>query len=162
MPRVYQRKSFWDDVDKNGPLHPIHGQCWQWTGCIGTRGYGQCYDGRGNSPCRSHRMAWRLTHGSLDPSIRVLHKCDNPLCVNPDHLFLGTDHDNMVDKVQKNRHNPPVGERHGMSKVTEDIAVMIRSLYRDYKITQPELAEIVGVSQQQISKIVRNQRWRHV
>jgi len=159
--RVYKRRSFWVDVDKNGPIHPEHGQCWQWIGCVGTRGYGQCYDGRNKPPCRAHRMSWRLKYGNLEDKDLVLHKCDNPLCVNPEHLFIGTHQDNMKDKVAKGRGNPPVGERHGQAKITEDSVREIKSLYKA-KVSQGSLAKRFGVCQQQISRIVTGKRWRHI
>jgi hypothetical protein len=86
---------FWSYVDKNGP-----GGCWIWTGYRNERGYGlMCYEGRKN--IRAHRFSWELVHGKT--AGWCLHKCDVRRCVNPDHMYIGTARDNMVDKVSRRR-----------------------------------------------------------
>jgi len=76
--------------------------CWEWTGTKTTGGYGVLSVDR--RPEKAHRIAWRLTHGEPAPHFFVCHRCDNPPCVRPDHLFLGTHQDNMGDMVRKGRH----------------------------------------------------------
>lgn len=80
-------------------------QCWNWTGITNERGYGKINIGR--LPKRAHRVAWEVTHGSVPDRLLVCHKCDNRLCCNPSHLFLGTAKDNMTDMVTKGRQRKP-------------------------------------------------------
>lgn len=98
--------------------------CWLWTGSISPKGYGQINSGghRGK-PRRTHRAAWELYRGPIPDGLQVLHKCDTPTCVNPDHLFLGTGADNMKDKANKGRGTPPphyYGHRHHMAVLTAE------------------------------------------
>lgn len=95
---------FWDKVDKNGPIpkhRPELGPCWLWMGSKQPSGYGIMKIN--SKKVRVHRLAWQLTHGSIPDGLWVLHHCDNPLCVNHNHLFLGDHLDNIKDKVAKNR-----------------------------------------------------------
>ena len=88
---------FWAKVNKQG-------NCWEWQASLfTTTGYGQ-FALTSRHPETAHRMAWVFTHGSIPDGQFVLHKCDNRKCCNPDHLFLGTPQDNMVDMVRKGRH----------------------------------------------------------
>jgi HNH endonuclease len=81
--------------------------CWRWTGSAHPKGYGQINRGDGR-PERAHRVAYAKFRGLIPEGLQVLHHCDNPGCVNPDHLFLGTDGDNMHDKVRKGRHSEQI------------------------------------------------------
>lgn len=99
---------FWDKVNKDGPVpqHVPHlGKCWVWTGAKAHKGYG-AISGEGFRSKRdlAHRVSWRLHHGDVPQGLWVLHKCDNPPCVRPDHLFLGTSQDNHADMMRKGRH----------------------------------------------------------
>lgn len=85
---------FWSKVRRGS-------SCWTWSGRIGDRGYGQFDDG--DRTLRAHRVAWTLTRGEIPAGMQVLHRCDNPACVRPDHLFLGTHDDNMRDMAAKGR-----------------------------------------------------------
>lgn len=90
---------FWAKVSKTEG-------CWEWQGTHDARGYGRlCVAGR--KAALAHRIAWKLTHGELDDALVVCHRCDNPTCVRPDHLFIGTQADNVADMVAKGRHLSP-------------------------------------------------------
>lgn len=106
----------------------------------------------------SHRASYTLYIGPIPEGLFVLHKCDNPPCVNPDHLFLGTCQDNATDKVKKGRQ--PKGEAVGTSKLKEKDIIRIHHLSGTK--TQTQIAEIFGVSQAHISKIIRRVWWGHV
>jgi hypothetical protein len=95
---------FWAKVDKRGP-----DECWEWTGARQPQGYGTIgvYLGyRSYGYARSNRVAWELMRGPVPDGLHVLHSCDNPPCVNPNHLFLGTALDNIHDCIDKGRFNP--------------------------------------------------------
>ena len=98
---------FWLSVNKEGPVHPIHGQCWFWIASKRDRGYGTIT--LSGKAIFAHRFIWALLNGTIPDGLCVLHKCDNPPCVNPAHLFLGTRADNMRDMVQKGRKGTPRG-----------------------------------------------------
>lgn len=97
--------------------------CWEWTGPRGTKGYGLIQIA-GVSHA-THRLSWELKHGLIPDGLCILHRCDNPPCVRPSHLFLGTPGDNNRDTSAKGRNK--YGEAHGRSKLTIDQAVAIRS-----------------------------------
>lgn len=128
-------------------------RCWRWRGSTKPNGYGSFFDG--TRVDYSHRVAYRLYSGDIPVGLCVLHKCDNRLCVNPAHLFLGTKKDNATDKVGKGRQRP--GEKHPMAKLSKVQVSNIRRLLRSH--TQSAIAAIFSISQQQVSKIKNNQRW---
>ena len=159
---------FWNKVDRSaGP-----DACWVWTGS--RRGsYGRFFlQGR---TFKANRIAFELCKGPIPDGMFVCHRCDNPLCVNPSHLFAGTPRENTQDAVRKgriaagDRHGSHVhpdawarGERQGSSKLTADQVRIIRRSYAPGEVTLAELAKRFGVSEQTISYIVNNKRWQHV
>lgn len=120
-------RRFWLCIDMNGPIHPVHGQCWTWTGSFGGGNYGQL--DRGGKPIKAHRLSWEL-HNSDAKDKNVLHKCDNTRCVNPDHLFLGSHKENMEDRNRKGRAARVKGEQNGNSKLTDAQVLAIRKRFR--------------------------------
>jgi hypothetical protein len=144
--------SFWSRVEKTDG-------CWLWQGKPGTHGYGTI--SIRNTPHLTHRVSYEIAHGSGSADgFFVLHKCDNRLCVNPDHLFLGDHQANMDDMYAKNR--AAVGAKHGMSKLTDEDVREIRRRYATEKISQRELGQEYGVRYSTIGHIVRRQKWTHV
>lgn len=88
---------FWEKVRKSSG-------CWEWTAYRNALGYGAIAYGKPRRPVLAHRVAWELTHGAApSPDVEVCHRCDNPSCVRPDHLFLGSHRDNMLDMIAKGR-----------------------------------------------------------
>ena len=102
-PRRDPELRFWEKVDKNGPIHPtLTTPCWIWTAFCNADGYGVFGTGA-KTLISPHRFSWELHFGPIPDGLWVLHKCDNPPCVNPSHLFLGTQLDNIQDMLSKGR-----------------------------------------------------------
>lgn len=112
---------------------------------------------------QAHRLAWTLLFGPIPEGLSVCHRCDNPPCVNPSHLWLGTALDNARDKVQKGRmrRGDSRGERNGHAKLTEDQVRVIRQRVKAGE-TQTALAAEYGVHLITVSQLVRRLTWRHV
>lgn len=150
---------YWSKVDRRGV-----NDCWPWTART-KKGYGQIwagYDGdRRVVMAWAHRVAWEFAHGESPGVLHVRHKCDNPSCQNPAHLELGTHLDNMRDMTERQRYKVVLGSKHGKSKLTEGDVRDMRRLYCS-GATQVSLAELFGVSQSNVSDIVRGKTWRHV
>lgn len=147
-------KRFWDKVDIRDEK-----DCWEWKALTNLSGYGRFrYQGKMEL---SHRVSWEITNGSIPDNLCVLHKCDNPRCVNPNHLFLGTRQDNSLDMVVKNRdrNGDQKGENNGFSKLTWDNVNKIREL-RKQNIPLDVLAKNFEVSKSTISLIVNYKIWR--
>lgn len=126
--------------------------CWDWLGCKFSTGYGQIK--LGGKKRTTHRFSYELHRGAIPSGQCVCHRCDNPGCVNPDHLFLGTDADNVADKVAKGRQAQ--GITHGLAKLTESDVLAIRAAVG---VTQQNLAERHGVTQSAISLIRLGKNW---
>lgn len=147
------RKYFWKRVNKLSD-----DECWNWIGTSGAHGYGVCNI---YPKCRAHRLSWAI-HNSDPLDMQVLHKCDNVKCVNPRHLFLGSQKDNVVDCRKKNRNNNTCasGERN-MHSVLNSLEVnAVKYFYSLGSVTQSQLAKIFNVNQSNISRILTNKQWR--
>ena len=135
--------------------------CHEWQASTGTHGYGQVTIA--GVMRRTHRVAYEIAFGEIPEGMSVCHTCDNPKCVNPEHLFAGTQTDNMRDASVKGRivipH--PSGERHPESIVTEDD---VRSMRTDNGRGQSlsSLAKRHGISKSQVFRIVRRESWAHI
>lgn len=144
---------FWEKVALTDNLN----ECWIYTAGKDPDGYGIFYQ-KGSS-IRAHRYAWIITNGEISNDLNVLHTCDNPSCVNPKHLFLGTVADNNLDKVLKNRQ--PKGEGMGQHKLTCELVRQIRERYAKGGITQKAMGREYGVSNTLIRLIVIGKAWKH-
>lgn len=146
-------------LEKVSPC-PLTG-CWWWTGGSFSNGYGMFWVNDLNRVTQAHRVAYSLRHGSIAAGAFVCHRCDNPPCVNPDHLFIGTAADNMRDKARKGRGNAPKGERHGRRKLAASQAEEI--LRRCNSGERPAaLAAEFGVSRHTVELIASRKNWRHL
>jgi hypothetical protein len=148
---------FWSKIDVRG-----EDECWEWQGGRDWRGYGAGYKDRKH--IRAHRVAYELLVGPVPNDLEVCHKCDNPPCCNPAHLFLGTHKENMYDMLDKGRHSFVLfqGEDHGNAKLTDEQIAEIRTMYEQGGVRQVDLASRFGVSQRCISLIVRREAWTHI
>lgn len=157
-----QRK-FWEKA-KVGNLK----ECWPWLGTLFNDGdgYGQvayCFGGRENPVkhrYRAHRVAYLIAHGVLPMNLCVCHTCDNPVCVNPVHLFLGTPIQNALDRNNKRR--DAKGEQHGMHKLTAKQVRQIRRLRAVHGLPYSMLGDMFGVTTTQAGWIVRRESWKHL
>lgn len=169
---------FWARVEKSDG-------CWVWIGARTTAGYGETWQGR---VLYTHRVAYELTIGPIPADLHVLHRCDNPPCCRPDHLFAGTHADNMRDMFAKGRGpklwqrprgdrngrrlhperyinvrpKPMPGEQNPRAKLTEADVIEIRRAYAAGEAKQAELGRLFNVSQAKISQIVLRRVWKHL
>ena len=131
--------------------------CWEWTGKLGHNGYGVF--GYKYKTYRSHRFSWKMFKGEIPEKMYVLHKCDNRKCVNPEHLFLGTQLDNMRDMWNKKRNYDQCGENSHRSKFKQKDIDIIRYLDKN-GIPQKKLAFMFRTREKYISNIVRYNVWK--
>lgn len=157
---------FWSRVDKTS--HPDG--CWIWTAGKFSGGY-RCIKFH-NTSHLAHRVAWKLVNGDIPNDLCVCHHCDNPPCCNPEHLFLGTNAENIADRVQKGRsatgkkaglylhpERAAKGERNAAAKLTRPQVQEIRELYQAGKISQCQLARNYHISQGQVWRIIQGWSW---
>ena len=159
---------FWNKVNQ----HQKPNACWIWSGTMMPQGYGVMYVGKQwNDSNRiidyAHRISWRLKNGRIPKGLSVLHGCDNRRCVNPDHLRVGTQKDNVDDMVKRNRFGG--GARKGLfgalnpaSKLTEEDVLAIRCCYQTGRWGYKRLAEMFGVTPMAVKKIVTGKTWKHI
>lgn len=144
---------FWSKVKVASPS-----ECWEWI--AGTNGsYGQFTIN--SKECKAHRVSYELHHKTTIPEgLIVRHKCDNPPCVNPAHLELGTSADNMRDMEERGRGKHPVGMHHGKSKLTDDDVREIKRLLPTNSTYT--IAKLFNIHPGTIGQIKRGQTWKHV
>lgn len=151
--RLTLKERFWAKVSKTRT-------CWLWTGTRTPLGYGRINIGKRRSDY-AHRLSYLWTHGEIPEGVFVLHHCDNPSCVRPDHLFLGTHKDNMKDMREKNRSRKR-GEENPQAKLTAEDVINIRRIYRLRRATQQQLATRYKVTQTTICNIINRILWPHL
>lgn len=154
------QEGFWSKI-----LIPVDAleDCWEWLGSRQKRGYG------GFRGKRTHRVMWELVYGPVPSGKYVCHRCDNPSCCNPLHLFVGSAKENYDDAVSKKRHRNVTlggkwarGETHGHAKLREDQVVEIRECYARGEATREDLAKKHGVHYATIRHLLRRDSWKHV
>jgi hypothetical protein len=139
-------EDFWNKMDKSNS-----DGCWVWSGIVDYKGYGKIKFN--NKRYKTHRLAYILTNGEICDNLLVCHKCDNPPCCNPDHLFLGTNQDNIIDCLKKDRQTA--------SKLkTSDIASIrkLREEGHDAKV----IANLFNVTPQAIREVLNGKRWYYI
>lgn len=144
---------FWRYVKK------VDNGCWEWLGCLSKNGYGVFsvpHIPGENKHSYAHRFSWELHFGSIPEGKVICHKCDNPSCLNPEHLFIGTQKDNLADMVKKNR--GAHGERNGNTKLKEEEVIRIFK----WEGVKKRIAEEYGISYQCVYDIKRGRRWARV
>lgn len=151
---------FWKQVNKNGPI-PSHihnlGQCWLWNG-RSYKGYGRI--SYFHNDVQAQRASWTINCGAIPEQLCVLHKCDNPTCVNPNHLFLGTRSDNVADMISKGRkrYGIRIGSDNNKTKLTAEQVYEIRSLIG----SEHAVASRFGVTVQNVRHIRNRKTWKHL
>jgi len=133
-------------------------ECWNWMGCKNKKGYG--YLGICGKNIRAHRFSYELHKGAIPKGLLVCHTCDNPSCVNPKHLWLGTNFDNMRDMVLKKRTSKKHGEQHHRSKLTKQQVEEIRNLYNLHIYSLREISIKFNTAFQNIWFICKGKSWK--
>lgn len=145
-----QQQKFWSMVSKTE-------SCWLWKGSMAGSGYGAFT--LNTRYLSAHRISWVLANGAIPNGLLVCHHCDNPPCVNPAHLFIGTRFDNTRDMLSKGRGRALKGEAHPKAKLVEVEVLAIRKLYASRTHSQRSLARMFGVSDRNIRHIVHGNSW---
>lgn len=151
---------FWNKVSKNS-------ECWLWGAAKYSNGYGAFRIGKKQTT--AHRVAYILSYGEIPESLVVCHSCDNRLCVNPAHLFIGTQQDNIDDMVGKGRqatgnklqHKSQVGSLNNGAKLTESLVLEIRKLFGE-GMSQAKISKKLRISRLNIWNIVHRKSWTHI
>jgi hypothetical protein len=141
--------NFWNDIP-----------CLEWKHSLDSSGYGHL--SLNSLDFQAHRLSWIMTNGEIRDGLHVLHHCDNRKCVNPEHLFLGTHLENMIDRDLKNRGKNLKGEEQPNSILTDEAVKEIIRLYNTGLFLQREIAEKYGVSTRTISSVTNGERWKHI
>lgn len=147
--------------------------CLEWQGYLDKDGYGSM-QAHGKSE-RAHRLSWKIFNGEIPNKLYVCHKCDNPRCVSPDHLFLGTQKENVQDSINKQRRTTeasyrymkskrksyPIGQQHPLAKLTDQKVIEILAL-KVQKKTNQSIAKYFNVSISTIKDIFACKSWKHI
>lgn len=148
---VSDEERFWGKVDKTD-------SCWFWKSARRSDGYGAFTVDR--RQVSAHRHSYALSKGSIPAGMVVMHSCDQPLCVNPDHLSVGTSAQNAADAARKGRRLP--GSKNHQAKLTEKLVLEMRARYAKGGISQKRIAEEYGVSPALVGFIVTRKLWKHI
>lgn len=143
---------FWQKVKKGV-------ECWEWIGSKNRLGYGAIGRGPNGGTIQAHRLSYELHNSVIPIGMEVCHTCDNPSCVNPAHLWLGTHKENMRDRSLKGRFKCNKGEENPKAKLNRELVKEIRNLYKTGEFSHTGLAEVFNVSKASIYYIVNGKTW---
>lgn len=152
MNRKSLESRFWPKVKKSTG-------CWAWLAAKHVQGYGLIGYGVASMHIKAHRASWIIHFGPIPTGKCVLHKCDNPECTNPEHLFLGTQVENIRDMIQKGRLVTPKGQNQGSAKLTDPQVLCIRARAEEQAAL---LADEYGVDKTTIWRILSRKSWKHL
>lgn len=152
------RRPLRDCFEEKYVVEPNTG-CWLWTDHCGRRGYAKIWDNDLGRVETGSRAAWKIYRGPIPEGLCVLHTCDTPACVNPEHLFVGTHGDNTRDKLKKKRHR--FGVEHGNAKLTPEIVRQIRARVAAGEYER-DVAKAFGISQRTVHCVKEKITWKHV
>lgn len=155
---------FWEKVDKRGP-----DDCWPWTGAQDGHGYGTLQIGTQDKPYpeKAPRVSYVLHCGAIPDGALVCHRCDNPICVNPAHLWLGTHTDNITDCYAKERRDPPpghgrTGENHPSARFTNQQIVVWRKEFAESEMTMSAFARLHKVPRNTMVSILKRENYKRI
>lgn len=154
--RIPVEVRFWRHVSKTR-------RCWNWT-ARKLKGYGfiSGFDGKKPIKILAHRLSWVIHKGAIPDGQCVMHKCDNPSCVRPSHLFLGTQLQNLQDMDAKGRRRVGIGERHASQKMTILMVKAMRKIRIKFRLSYKQLGIAYGISTNSAWRICTRKTWRHV
>ena len=150
----------WKQIDKHSECIWFMWTCWEWVGGLNSTGYGVM--GIDYKKYLAHRIVYKEIYGEIMNGLFVLHKCNNPKCCNPNHLYLGTQTDNVEQMFKEGRANTACGERTGAAKLTEKDVLEIRRLYLTGDYSQRDLGKMFEVDHKVICNIINRNAWRHI
>lgn len=148
-------------LEANKVIDPETG-CWLWTGYRNNTGYGLTRLPNGINTLVTRLSAQKYLGLDIDSDVCVLHKCDNPQCFNPEHLFLGSHADNVQDMMSKGRNVSHSGQKNGAAKLTDEQVKEIRAYCKEHKKSQAYMAKVHGVHPSLIKRILDRTAWKHV
>ena len=140
-----------------GSAYDVNGECWEWNRGKIPDGYGVLKVVGRN--WLAHRLAYLLAHGELDDDSYVCHRCDNPSCIRPEHLFVGTQTENMQDMSKKGRGGRVRGETHFRARLNVETVRQIRHQHHNLGYSQERIARLFDVSQSTISAVIQRKTW---
>lgn len=168
--RKYKGRGFWQTATEEEKRLKIKSEfhrlvikkdgCWGWKTVPLNSGYGVIRIGDAKVII-GHRASWMIHNGSIPHGLFVCHRCDNPICTNPEHLFLGTPKENTKDCIDKKRRNAPFGLNHHNAKLSEEQVIEIKKLIT-LKISQSKIANRFKVSPSAIQNIADGKTWKHL